>query len=162
MRTLFEEIDSGLRLIGFSSNLGFVANQLTPARIEEALSAAGLRRTPQRIAVLDYLLRHPDHATVDDLWPALNKRRVCASRATVYNTLHSLVKAGLVREFKLDALAARYDALLYPHHHFVCDCCGAVEDLEWFEVPALRRSRAGGRSIRSYEVVVRGACAKCR
>jgi len=139
-----------------------VANQVTTRNIDEALTAAGLRRTPQRIALLDYLLRHPDHATVDELWPALNKRRVCASRATVYNTLHSLVKAGLVREFKLDASAARYDALLDPHHHFVCDHCGVVEDLEWFEVPALKQARPGRRSIRSYEVVVRGECAKCR
>jgi Fe2+ or Zn2+ uptake regulation protein len=135
--------------------------------IDEALSAAGLRRTPQRIAVLDYLLRHRDHATVDELWPALNKRHARASRATVYNTLHSLVTAGLVREFKLDASAARYDAFLHPHHHFVCDSCGAVEDLDWFEVPALAqsksaRSRSGARRIRSYEVVVRGECATCR
>jgi len=139
-----------------------VAIQLTTRKIDEALIAAGLRRTPQRIALLDYLLRHPDHATVDELWPALHKRRACASRATVYNTLHSLVKAGLVREFKLDTSAARYDALLDPHHHFVCDRCGVVEDLEWFEVPALKQSRSGRRNIRSYEVVVRGECAKCR
>jgi len=139
-----------------------VAPQLTTGNISEALTAAGLRRTPQRIALLDYLLRHPDHATVDELWPALNKRRACASRATVYNTLHSLVKAGLVREFKLDASAARYDALLHPHHHFVCDRCGVVEDLEWFEIPALRQTKSARRSIRSYEVVVRGECAKCR
>ena len=139
-----------------------MAPQLTTGNISEALTAAGLRRTPQRIALLDYLLRHPDHATVDELWPALNKRRACASRATVYNTLHSLVKAGLVREFKLDASAARYDALLHPHHHFVCDRCGVVEDLEWFEIPALRQTKSARRSIRSYEVVVRGECARCR
>ena len=137
-------------------------NRLTTPNIDQALTAAGLRRTPQRIALLGYLLRHPDHATVDELWPALNKHRVCASRATVYNTLHSLVKAGLVREFKLDASAARYDAVLDPHHHFICDRCGAVEDLDWFDVPALRQTRSGRRSIRSYEVIVRGACAKCR
>ena len=139
-----------------------MVNRIGAHNIDDALTAAGLRRTPQRIALLDYLLRHPDHATVDELWPALNKRRACASRATVYNTLHTLVKAGLVREFKLDASAARYDALLHPHHHFVCDRCGVVEDLEWFGVPALRQARSGRRSIRSYEVVVRGECAKCR
>jgi len=136
-------------------------SNLESTKIEEALRAAGLRCTPQRIAVLDYLVRHPDHATVEALWPALNRRHAQASRATVYNTLHSLVKAGLVREFKLDANAARYDARLHPHHHFVCDQCGAVEDIEWFEVPALARSRAGARRIRSYEVVVRGVCSKC-
>jgi len=98
---------------------------------------------------------------VDELWPALNRRHAQASRATVYNTLHTLAEAGLVREFKLDGNAARYDACLEPHHHFVCDRCGGVEDLEWFEVPALERKRAGVRSIRSYEIVVRGVCSKC-
>ena len=120
-----------------------MSNQQQLHEIDEALAAAGLRRTPQRVAVLDYLLRHPDHTTVDELWPALNKHHVQASRATVYNTLHSLVKAGLVREFKLDASAARYDAFLHPHHHFVCDTCGAVEDLDWFDVPALNPNPIG-------------------
>lgn len=139
-----------------------MSNPLTTRDIDDALAAAGLRRTPQRIAVLDHLLRHPDHATVDELWPVLNRRHALSSRATVYNTLHSLVRAGLVREFKLDSRAARYDAFLHPHHHFVCDRCGAVEDLEWFQIPALSRSRARARRIRSYEVVVRGECVKCR
>lgn len=139
-----------------------MSNFQTGREIDDALGAAGLRRTPQRVAVLDYLLRHRDHATVDELWPALNKRHVKASRATVYNTLHSLVETGLVREFKLDGGAARYDAFLHPHHHFVCDRCGAVEDLEWFKIPELARSQAGSRSIRSYELIVRGECAKCR
>lgn len=136
-------------------------SNLDSIKIEKALRTAGLRCTPQRMAVLDYLVRHPDHATAEELWPALNKRQAQASRATVYNTLHTLVEAGLVREFKLDGNAARYDACLHPHHHFVCDRCGGVEDLEWFEVPALERKRAGVRSIRSYEIVVRGVCSKC-
>ena len=139
-----------------------MSNLLTNRGIDDALRAAGLRRTPQRVAVLDYLRRHPDHATVEELWPALNKRHATASRATVYNTLHSLVMAGLVREFKLDANASRYDAFLHPHHHFVCDRCGAVEDLDWIDVPSLSRARGGSRRIRSYEVVVRGECVKCR
>jgi len=136
-------------------------SNLDSIKIQEAIRGAGLRCTPQRVAVLDYLVRHPDHATVEELWPALNKRHTQASRATVYNTLHTLAQAGLVREFKLDGNAARFDACLDPHHHFVCDRCGGVEDLEWFDVPALDRKRVGVRSIRSYEIVVRGVCSKC-
>ncbi|HZL57961.1 MAG TPA: transcriptional repressor, partial [Bryobacteraceae bacterium] len=92
----------------------------------------------------------------------LNRRRAQASRATVYNTLHTLVEAGLVREFALDGKAARYDANLEKHHHFICDRCGAVEDVEWFEVAPLKRSQSKGRSIRCCEVVLRGDCARCR
>lgn len=130
--------------------------------IERAFGDSGVRRTPQRFFVLEHLLTHADHATVEDLFLALNKRHARASRATVYNTLHALVEAGLVREFTLDGKAARYDANLERHHHFVCDRCGAVEDLDWFEIPALAGSQSACRSIRSYEVVVRGACARCR
>ena len=131
-------------------------------RIEEAFRRAGVRRTPQRFSVLEHMMQYPEHATVDELCAALNKRYPQASRATVYNTLHTLVEAGLVREFILHGKASRYDANIDPHHHFVCDHCGAVEDLEWFEVPDLERSRSAAHSIRSYEVIVRGECKRCR
>jgi Fur family peroxide stress response transcriptional regulator len=129
-------------------------------RIERAFERAGVRRTPQRF-VLERLLTNPDHATVEELWAALNKRHAKASRATVYNTLHALVEAGLVREFTLDGKAARYDANLDRHHHFVCDRCGAVEDVDWFDVPEFGGSGTEHRSIRCYEVILRGECAKC-
>lgn len=140
---------------------------MAPAeRIEAAFARTGVRRTPQRYFVLEHLLTRPDHATVEELWATLNKRHARASRATVYNTLHALVDAGLVREFTLDGKAARYDANLDPHHHFVCDNCGAVEDVEWFEIPVPLQgaavNRGAGRRIRSCEVILRGECAKCR
>lgn len=133
----------------------------TAQKIEQAFERAGVRRTPQRFFVLERLLTKPDHATVEELWAALNKRHARASRATVYNTLHTLVKAGLVREFTLDGKAARYDANLDRHHHFVCDNCGAVEDIDWFDIPQLQGNESEKRSIRSYEVTLRGECAKC-
>jgi len=137
-------------------------SSVDPARaIEAAFERTGVRRTSQRFFVLEHLLTHPDHATAEELWMALNQRHAQASRATVYNTLHALVEAGLVREFSLDGGAARYDANLERHHHFVCDNCGAVEDIDWFEVP-LNRSLTRRRGIRSCEVILRGVCAKCR
>ena len=137
------------------------AQKIPAQKIEEAFERTGVRRTPQRYFVLEHLLTRPDHATVEELWAALNKRHARASRATVYNTLHALVDAGLVREFTLDGKAARYDANLQPHHHFVCDSCGAVEDVAWFDIPVQLRSRSDKRHIRSYEVVLRGECARC-
>src|SRR6185437_13654841 len=129
--------------------------------IDAAFQRAGLRQTPQRYFVLEHLLAHPDHPTAEELWNSLNQRHALASRATVYNTLHSLMAAGLVHEFTLDGKAVRYDAILSPHHHFVCDKCGVVEDIPWCEVPAVS-GKSGDRRIRSYEVIVRGECARCR
>jgi Fur family peroxide stress response transcriptional regulator len=139
-----------------------MSNQTSARKIEAVFARAGVRRTAQRFFILERLVAHPEHATVEELWSVLNARHARASRATVYNTLHILVEAGLVRELSLEGKAARYDANLDPHHHFVCDRCGAVEDVDWSDIPDLSRSRSGKRRIRSYEVVLRGECARCR
>lgn len=127
--------------------------------IEAAFERTGVRRTAQRFFVLEHLLARRDHATAEELCAALNERHPQASRATVYNTLNALVEAGLVREVALDGTAARYDANLEPHHHYICDNCGRVEDVEWFDLP---EAAAKNRSVRAFEVILRGKCKKCR
>jgi Fur family transcriptional regulator, peroxide stress response regulator len=130
--------------------------------IPAAFRAAGLRLTPQRHAVLEFLARRPVHATVEEILEAINRRDPRASRATVYNNLNALTRAGLVRELAGEGKAARFDANLRRHHHFVCEECGAVEDIPWFGLPAAAaRNSLSGRRVRTCEVVFRGACARC-
>lgn len=107
-------------------------------------------------------MRHPVHATAEEIFGAVNRSDPRASRATIYNTLHALARAGLVRELAFDGKAARFDANLDLHHHFVCETCGRVEDIEWFDLPRVPRTAAlGARTVRSYEVVFRGVCRAC-
>lgn len=127
-----------------------------------AFRERGLRLTPQRYVVLDYLMRHPVHATADEIYRAVNRSDPRASRATVYNNLHALAEAGLVREVRLEGKSVRFDANTERHHHFVCERCGRVEDIRWFDVPrAARRSQLGSRVVRDYEMIFRGACEVC-
>jgi Fur family peroxide stress response transcriptional regulator len=131
------------------------------AEVEEAFRAAALRPTVQRYAVFDFLAKSPVHATADEIFVAINRRDPRASRATVYNSLRSLAKAGLVREVLSEGKAARYDANLHRHHHFICEECGTIEDIPWFDLPASSRGAAGPHRIWSYEIVFRGACSRC-
>jgi Fur family peroxide stress response transcriptional regulator len=130
-------------------------------RLEQAFRSTGLRATAQRYAVLEFLTRTPVHATAEEILAAINRHDPRASRATVYNSLRSLEKAGLVREVLSEGQAARFDANLCRHHHFVCDACGSVEDVPWFEMPAAARAMLGGREVRNYEIVFRGVCVRC-
>jgi Fur family transcriptional regulator, peroxide stress response regulator len=133
------------------------------ARLSEAFAEAGLRPTPQRYAVLEFLARRPVHATAEEIFRAVNRKDPRSSRATVYNSLRSLAHAGLVREVASDGKAARFDTNLVPHHHFVCDACLAVEDIAWIDLPdAARRDGLGGRVVRNYDIVFRGFCERCR
>jgi Fe2+ or Zn2+ uptake regulation protein len=131
--------------------------------LTKAFRAAGIRPTSQRYAVLGYLAQSEVHATAEEIFTAVNRRDPRASRATVYNSLHALAKAGLVREVVSDGGAARFDANLHPHHHFICEKCGAVEDIPWFDLPPTAGLTAlGKRSVREYQIVFRGACMRCR
>ena len=129
--------------------------------LRQAFLAAAVRPTVQRYAVLQHLARHGVHATAEEIFRALNRQDPRASRATVYNSLKSLRRAGMVREVHSEGKAARFDASLHPHHHFVCDRCGDVEDIAWFELPAAGKPPLGARQVRSFEVVFRGVCEKC-
>jgi Fe2+ or Zn2+ uptake regulation protein len=132
----------------------------TQARITDAFRRHGVRSTAQRYAVLQYLLKHPTHPTVDEIYRAVNRHDPRMSRATVYNTLHALVDAGLARHVNLAGDASRFESHVEPHHHFLCNQCGRIEDLEWFE-PATVAQRCGIVSHAVREVILQGFCESC-
>jgi Fe2+ or Zn2+ uptake regulation protein len=134
---------------------------VTREQIEQSLEACGLRSTPQRYAVMACLMEHPIHVTAEEIWKSVNRLDPRASRATIYNNLRDLVKAGLVREVAVAGRAARFDAMTSAHHHFICDRCGTVEDIEWYEVPKPASRSLGRRIVRECELNIRGLCAKC-
>lgn len=129
--------------------------------IKQSLEASGLRCTPQRFAVMAFLMESTGHPTAADIFQAVNCVDPRSSRATTYNNLRDLVKAGLVREVAVEGRAARFDAKDMRHHHFICDRCGNVEDLEWYDVPKPASRSLGRRILRDCELIFRGLCAKC-
>lgn len=131
------------------------------AAIKRSLQASGLRCTPQRYAVMAFLMTHEGHPTVADIFKSVNRIDPRCSKATTYNNLRDLVKAGLVREVAVEGRAARFDAKGIQHHHFICDRCGNVEDLEWFDVPKPASRSLGKRILRDCELIFRGLCSRC-
>jgi Fur family peroxide stress response transcriptional regulator len=129
--------------------------------IKRSLEGSGLRCTPQRYAVMAFLMEHSKHATAAEIFEAVNRVDPRSSRATTYNNLRDLVRAGLVREVAVEGRAARFDATGTPHHHFICDRCGNVEDMEWYDVPKPASRSLGKRIVRECELIFRGLCAKC-
>jgi Fe2+ or Zn2+ uptake regulation protein len=130
------------------------------------LKRAGLKMTPQRIAIVKLFAADESHPTAQDLFERLRPDFPSMSFATVYNTLDALANAGLSGILRLGT-AARFDPNTLAHHHAVCDRCGAVVD-----VPAGTLSpnaatlkklgrTAPGFSVRAVLRVYRGLCAAC-
>jgi Fe2+ or Zn2+ uptake regulation protein len=108
-----------------------------------------------------FLMEHEGHPTAAEIFEALNRTVPQSSRATTYNNLRDLVQAGLVREVAVEGRAARFDVNHMHHHHFICDRCGNVEDIEWYDVPKPGPGSMGQRVVRECELIFRGQCAKC-
>jgi Fe2+ or Zn2+ uptake regulation protein len=129
--------------------------------IQRSLAESGLRCTPQRYAVMAFLRRQAGHPTAVEIFEGVNRVDPRSSRATIYNNLRDMVQAGLVREVAVEGRAARFDVRGMRHHHFICDRCGNVEDLDWYDVPRPSAASLGKRALRECELIFRGLCSKC-
>jgi Fur family peroxide stress response transcriptional regulator len=129
--------------------------------INRSLQSTGLHCTAPRYAVMAFLTDHKGHPTAAEIFKAVNRVDPRSSRATTYNNLRDLVKAGLVREVAVEGRAGRFDLEGMRHHHFVCDRCGNVEDVDWYDVPQPASRSLGKRVVRECQLILRGLCAKC-
>lgn len=130
--------------------------------IQQQMKEKGLRITPQRYSVYANLLSRCDHPTVEEILKDINHELPIASKASVYSALTVLREVGLIREILLQEGITRYDAKIEPHHHFLCQDCGSILDLDWnlFKNLPLNNLPQGIQGD-SYEITVKGMCNNC-
>ena len=134
---------------------------MTTETIRELLDSNGVKFTTQRYCVMAFLMEKEGHPTAAEIFDGVNRLDPRSSRATVYRNLRDLVDAGLVREVAVEGRSARFDVKGMRHHHFICDKCGEMENMDWFDVPQPPAGTVGKRIVREYEVILRGLCGVC-
>lgn len=97
-------------------------------QIIQKLNKANLKITPQRVAVMQTLLKLRQHPTADELFVEVSKKMPGISPTTIYNTLDTFVEKGLVKRIKTDADVMRYDDIVETHHHMYCSISDRIED----------------------------------
>ena len=101
-------------------------------QIEElvnSLREEGFRITPQRIAIVEYLLKTDDHPSAEHIHKIVQKKYPMVSLSTVYKTLDLLKEKKLVNEIKVEG-EARFDAHTDEHINLVCMNCGKIDDID--------------------------------
>jgi Fur family transcriptional regulator, iron response regulator len=94
------------------------------------LDRAGLRPTRQRLLLAQVLFEQGDrHVTAEQLHSESETRGAAISLATVYNTLHQFLDAGLVREVVAEAGRAYFDTNVTDHHHIYNQATGELRDI---------------------------------
>jgi Fur family iron response transcriptional regulator len=125
--------------------------------VAERLRQVGLRPTRQRVALARLLFDAGDrHVTAEQLHGEAAAAAIRVSLATVYNTLHQLTAAGLMREVVVDSGRSYFDTNTDDHHHFFCESTGHLQDIpgELIRVGELPQPPAGAE-IRRVDVIIR-------
>lgn len=121
----------------------------------------GLKLTPQRIAILDYLDGNRQHPTAEEIYRAVSKRFPTMSFATVYNTLEMLRRKGSISELTIEQGKKRFDPDPSPHHHLMCVICKKVYDIgREFPLPLTEDERRGFEILATH-VEFHGVCPDC-
>lgn len=129
----------------------------------EQLKMNGVRMTPQRHAILSYLMGSMSHPTADEIYKSLSPNFPSMSVATIYNNLRLFVEAGLVRELTYGDDSSRFDADLSDHYHAICKSCGQIVDFESPPLLEVERvaSNKTGFMVEGHRMEIYGVCSSC-
>lgn len=130
----------------------------------DELRAAGLRVTRPRLAVLAEVASHP-HADVETIATGARARLGSLSTQAVYDVVHALSDANLLRQIEPAGSPARFElARGDNHHHLVCRACRDIVDVPCAtgQAPCLQASNDAGYLVDEAEVTYWGLCAACR
>lgn len=122
----------------------------------------GLKVTPQRIAIYKELAKTEKHPSTEMIYNNIKDYYPNISLTTVYRTLETFEKMGLISVVNVLYNAARYDANLDPHHHIVCVNCKKIEDVydETINYSKLNPN-LDDYKILGYSVLFNGVCTDC-
>ena len=127
------------------------------------LQGAGLRLTPQRLAIAREVLVQ-DHPTASEVYEAVRGQFPTMGLATVYATLNTMVERGLLRPLAFES-AVRFDANVTPHANLICTSCGRITDYDGCDdVLRLLRDRAAsdaGFELEQQRLDLYGRCRPC-
>ena len=128
----------------------------------EKYRETGLKLTPQRIAILDFLKGNTKHPSAADIYREVTRKFPTMSFATVYNTLDALRRRGSVLELTIDPAKKRIDPNTEPHHHLICIKCKRISDIQYkYELTVNDKEREGFEIIGNH-IEFYGICRDCK
>ncbi len=124
------------------------------------LKEKGLVITPQRLAVLECLSDKNLHLSAEEIYRKLKQKYPTLSLATVYTALEALKKAVEIQELNLLKGISCYDPRAEPHHHFFCENCHRILNIE-ISCPVAQAGFINGHYVKTVQACFYGICAHC-
>ena len=126
----------------------------------ELLKDNNIKITTHRLEILKYLDKHRTHPTVDEIYKELKKSNPALSKTTVYNSVDILQQSGLIQSINITGSEHRYDFKRGMHHHFLCNKCGQISDID-IKCPNIQKTIDSGYWVEEVHGYFIGICKKC-
>ena len=128
----------------------------------EKFRSIGIKLTPQRLAILEFLEDNKSHPSAEEIYREVKQKYPMMSFATVYNTLEALKRRGNLMELTIDPERRRYDPDTGYHHHLICKRCKKIIDIHAefsIDIPASDRASF---DIEGNHIEFYGVCSDCK
>lgn len=139
-------------------------NQAVYNKTINLLKAKQIQVTPQREAIISYMIDSTAHPTAEMIYAKLSPQFPHMSVATVYNNLRLLVDLNLVEEMSSNDAATHFDFPIEPHYHAICTNCGKIFDFTYpgvTDVEAVAAKKTGFK-VSGHHLEVYGICPECQ
>lgn len=131
------------------------------AEIKTILQKSGIKPSLHRMKILEYLIAHKTHPTVDMIYQDISGEIPTLSKTTIYNTLKTLLEYNLVQAVTIEDNEVRFDAEIKHHAHFKCTKCGRLYDIDAGR-EALSMKSIAGHQINEAHLYFKGTCRHCK
>lgn len=125
-------------------------------KLIQVLRQHGIQPTPQRLAVLQFVLESHAHPSADEVLSSVRRRCPTVSRATVYNTLNLLARKGVIKTQVLRGGGVIFDGHVEKHHHFIDEETGQIHDVPWEAIHVRAGEGLAAYEVREIQVTLRG------
>lgn len=132
--------------------------------ILDRLRDEGGRVTATRRIVIEAMLASPSHhLTAADVVDAVRRTDPGFHPSTVYRTLDRLTELGVVDRLQIGSGPAVHHLTHRPHHHLLCESCGAVQEApaDLLDGVAARLAQESGFALNPATSTLHGLCARC-
>lgn len=137
--------------------------------IIEKLKAADYKLTRQREQIIDVLTEHADeHLSAEDTYNFLLKKSSDGGLTTVYRTLDTFAKLGILHKIDFGDGRTRYEFRHsheeHHHHHLICIACSRVDEFKDTLLEELENSirKLHNFKIIDHQVKFFGYCRECQ
>lgn len=133
--------------------------------LADYLKQKGLRKTPERFAILEKISEYNGHFTVEELFEYMKQKNFRVSLSTLYNAIELFLECDLVERHLFDSNITHYErkSNKEPHNHQICTKCGKVTKHRNRDLTRqIKHMGYRGFKVDTYQLNLYGICKKCQ